>query len=37
MTQKNLTMNQKQTHRDRTGLWLLSGEGWGRDGLGVWG
>ena len=37
MTQMNLTMNQKQTQRQRADLWLLRGEGWGRDGLGAWG
>ena len=38
MTQMNLPMKQKQTHRHREQTCSCQGgEGWGRDGLGVWG
>lgn len=33
----NLSMKQKQTHRQTQRLWLPRGKGEGRDGLGVWG
>ena len=33
----NLPMKQKQTHRDREwSCGCQGGEGWGKDGLGVW-
>ena len=36
MTQMNLSMKQKQTHRHREQTCGCQGVGW-RDGLGVWG
>ena len=35
MIQMNLSMKQKQTHREQT-CGCQEGAGWGRDGVGIW-
>ena len=37
MTQMNLSVKQKQNHRQRTEWWLPGGGSWGKDGGGGWG
>ena len=37
MTQMNLSMKQKQTQGHREQTCGCQGEGWGKEGLGVWG
>ena len=36
MIQMNLSMKQKQTHRQRTDLWMLKGKGSRGDKFGAW-
>ena len=35
MTKANSFSGQKQTHRQKTNLWLLKGKGWGKGKVGI--